>query len=86
MATAEEVLHAALALGVEERRQVYLKLGEALAPPSEWNSQLHPAWREELARRDAMPEEDDIPWEVVKQEMRAMFEEIDRTRDRGGES
>ena len=48
-------------------------------------SSLHPAGREELKRRDAMPEDDDIAREVVKQGMHAMFEVIDRERDARGE-
>ena len=84
MTPVEDALRVVLALPIEERRAVHLKLGETLAD-SRWPSDLHPSWKAELDRRDAMPEDDDIPWEVVKQDMEAMFSEINRERDARGE-
>ena len=83
MTAVEDALRMVLALPTEEQREVYVKLSEELAKPAEWTSMLHPSWQEELARRDAMPEEDDIPWEVVHREALDIIERKRAERDRG---
>lgn len=85
MSSVETVVQAAMALTREELRAVHARLGEALDQPVPWPAILHPAWKAEIARRDAMPEDDDIPSEQVEREMQLAIDEVDRERDARGE-
>ena len=86
MSAVTEVLAAALKLSPAERAEFRAKFDEFAAAPTPLLATLHPAWKAELARRDAMPEKDDIPWEQVEREMQEAIDEVNRGRDTSGES
>ena len=85
MSAVTEVLAAALKLSPAERAEFRARFDQLAAPKSLLDT-LHPAWKAELDRRDAMPEDDDIPWEQVERELEEQSATFHREREARGEN
>ncbi len=76
MSTYGEILTAALSLPVQERAE----LAEVLLASADTDiveSEISPAWREEIARRSAeydRGEVQGIPWDQVREEVRRKYQ------------
>lgn len=89
MITVDSILEAALTLSPEDRAALADRLHDSLPAdttpgPGGWPANLHPAWKAEIARRSAEPENDDMPWEQVQQEMQDVIGQADREHHAGG--
>ena len=89
MPTVDSLLEAALTLSPEDRAALAERLVESLPAdatpgPDGWPANLHPAWKGEIARRSAEPDDDDIPWEQVQREGRELLDRLDRERQGRG--
>ena len=76
--TVESLPAAAFTLPPAARAELAERLWQSTPPDRP--APLHPDWPAELARRAADPEQDDIPWEDVDQEIQAVIAAADRQR------
>ena len=73
MTTAERLYEEAMQLPEGEREWLAERLATVVWGPPPLDDEKY--WEAEIARRDAMPEEDDIPWEEVMAEARLRIEQ-----------
>jgi hypothetical protein len=72
MTTAERLYEEAMQLPEGEREWLAERLATVVWGPPPLDDEEY--WAAEIARRDAMPEKDDIPWEEVRAHLTAVID------------